>query len=77
MARAERCTGRFRIYALLTTDSNVTSTDDPYVVAKADQALYAAKHSGRDRVLSSECALLTFANKEAVARRVKRKVRAR
>ena len=45
--------------------------------AKADQALYAAKHSGRDRVLSSESALLTFADKETAARWVERKVRAR
>ena len=46
------------------------------LVAKADQALYAAKHSGRDRVLSAERALLSFADKDAAARRVKRKVRA-
>jgi len=47
------------------------------LVAKADQALYAAKHSGRDRVLSTEHALLTFADKDAAARHAKRKVRAR
>jgi diguanylate cyclase (GGDEF)-like protein len=47
------------------------------LVAKADQALYAAKHSGRDRVLSAERALLSFADKDAAARCVKRKLRAR
>ena len=47
------------------------------LVAKADQALYAAKHSGRDRVLSAERALRTFADKDAAARRSKRNVRAR
>ena len=31
------------------------------LVTRADQALYAAKHSGRDRVLSSERALAAFA----------------
>ena len=47
------------------------------LVAKADQALYAAKHGGRDRVLSAEKALATFARKNAAVLRVARKARAR
>jgi diguanylate cyclase (GGDEF)-like protein len=59
------------------TEVPMDEMNSDLLVAKADQALYAAKHSGRDRVLSSECALLTFADKETAARRIERKVRAR
>jgi diguanylate cyclase (GGDEF)-like protein len=47
------------------------------LVARADQALYAAKHSGRDRVLSAETALAAFTRAAGTAPRAARKARAR
>jgi hypothetical protein len=44
------------------------------VVARADQALYAAKHGGRDRVLSSDKALASFLDEGAGPRRGSRPV---
>jgi diguanylate cyclase (GGDEF)-like protein len=43
------------------------------LVAKADQALYAAKHEGRDRVLSADKALASFAGKRPGLRRIVRR----
>lgn len=50
-----------------------------FLVARADQALYAAKHSGRDRVLSAENALAAFSATQDAASTVapRRKVRTR
>ena len=47
------------------------------LVARADQALYAAKHSGRDRVLSADQALAAFSQAAGAAPRAARKKRAR
>jgi hypothetical protein len=47
------------------------------LVARADQALYAAKHSGRDRVLSADKALSVFGRAQGAAPRGARKTRLR
>jgi len=47
------------------------------LVTRADQALYAAKHSGRDRVVSAENALAAFSRTQGVAAGAARKIRAR
>ncbi len=47
------------------------------LVARADQALYAAKHSGRNCVLSAEKALAAFSNTETGPRQTSGKARAR
>lgn len=47
------------------------------LVARADQALYAAKHSGRDRVLSADKALSAFSAAQGAPPREAPKVRGR
>jgi GGDEF domain-containing protein len=47
------------------------------LVARADQALYAAKHSGRDRVLSADKALSAFGRAQGVTPHAARKLRSR
>jgi diguanylate cyclase (GGDEF)-like protein len=57
------------------TEVPVEDMSPDVLVGRADQALYAAKHSGRDCVLSSERALAAFT--EVASRPGKRKLRAR
>jgi diguanylate cyclase (GGDEF)-like protein len=44
------------------TEAPVGGRNSDLLVTRADQALYAAKHCGRDRIISAEKALATFAS---------------
>lgn len=54
------------------TEVPIDGMSSDLLVARADQALYAAKHEGRDRVLSAEKALASFTSKRARVRRIRR-----
>lgn len=55
------------------TEEAVEDMSSDLLVTKANQALYAAKHSGRDRVLSADKALSAFSRAKGLAPRAARK----
>lgn len=69
--------GRFVTLSIgVSTEVPIDGLNSDVLVAKADQALYAAKHSGRHRVISAESALATFTDRAMVGGRIASESRA-